>query len=212
MNTSKNSMLSIGDKITAINGIPVSDFYSLSDLVNNKNSFELTYIHNGDTLRKIVTLDDLKKLSFIKTFSYRPFASIKKGINGTITLLNRITKLFIELFKTGEVGKNISSPLRLVYDIGNSMSEVNQMNNILFTLQAFLTIMASISLTLGFINLIPIPVMDGGQILINFIAMIKKTPLKPSIIYGYQIVGVIIVLSLFIIGIGNDIFYLGALK
>lgn len=204
-------ILKKGDKIVKINNNEVDNYLSLIKVTNGKNEFEISYIRDNVEYKIIYGLKSFNSLVFTENYSHSILQSIIIGAINTIEMLNNITFLFIDLFKNGEVTKNISSPLRLIYEVGNSIDGIYTYNNLLITIQSFLTIMASISLTLGFINLLPIPVLDGGQILLNTISALKGSPINKSFIYGYQTAGLIIILLLFTLGISNDIFFFGDL-
>jgi len=69
----------------------------------------------------------------------------------------------------------------------------------------FLGLLAFISLNLGLVNLMPISVLDGGQIVFILIESITRRPLKPSIKEKLMLAGVIMILLLMVIVIRNDI-------
>ncbi len=211
LKSDKNSQVIQNDIILAVNNIQVDNVISMNKVIDNQTNFTLTVLRGNNEITLDYTLKEINSLIFTKHKSYNVFKSIFMGLKSSIDMLVKITFLFADLFKTGEVSKSISSPLRLVYDVGNSMDNVYATSSLLTTIETFITIIASISLTLGFINLLPIPVLDGGQILFNTITLIKGSPIKTSFIYGYQTIGIIIVLLLFTLGIGNDIFYFGDL-
>lgn len=200
------------DTIISIDGEKVDNYFSLMNSIDGKDTFEISYLRNGNEFHTTYNIKKLNNIKFTQIYSNNLIDAIILGIKDTSEMLKNIYTMFINLFKTGEVTKSISSPLRLVYEVGNSMDGIYRYNSILITLQSFLTIMASISLTLGFINLLPIPVLDGGQILINTITAFKGSPINNNFIYAYQTAGLIIVLLLFTIGISNDIFFFGDLK
>lgn len=211
LKSSKKSNILQNDIIIAINDIKVDNVISMNTVINNQANFNITVLRGSNEITLGYTLKEINNLKFTEYQSYNIFKSIFMGFKSSIDMLIKITFLFADLFKTGEVSKSISSPLRLVYDVGNSIDNVYTNSNLLTAIEAFITIIASISLTLGFINLLPIPVLDGGQILFNTITLIKGSPIKTSFIYGYQTIGIIIVLLLFTLGISNDIFYFGDL-
>jgi regulator of sigma E protease len=69
-------------------------------------------------------------------------------------------------------------------------------------------IMALISVSLALLNLLPIPVLDGGQTLLFLTEIIRGKPTNPRSVYRYQIVGTIIVLIIFIGATMNDFMHL----
>lgn len=206
LRTTPFNKLKKGDQIKAVNGSLVDNYYELLKVVDKAEEFTLTVLRDGKILESTLTIREVLDTGFTEVRTYNIFQSILNGNRDTYLMLRQIISVFAKLFKTGEIGKSISSPIGLVYEVGNSIDNIYSSENILFTLQIILSIIASISLTLGFINLLPIPILDGGQIFINIISIIKRSPLKPSILLGYQTVGLIIVLLLFILGINNDIF------
>ena len=65
--------------------------------------------------------------------------------------------------------------------------------------------MALISCNLAFLNILPIPGLDGGHIFITIIEGIIRRELPIKIKYAIQFIGIILILSLFIFTIFNDI-------
>ena len=72
----------------------------------------------------------------------------------------------------------------------------------------FLYLMAMLSLNLAFVNLLPIPVLDGGHLLFLLIEKVKGSPVS-SRVFGYsQVVGLVFVLMLVLFVTYNDILQL----
>ena len=71
--------------------------------------------------------------------------------------------------------------------------------------QAFLSFLGLLSVNLGFINLLPIPVLDGGQAVLYSVEGILKRPIKKRTLIAYQQVGFVIVLMIMLVAIFNDI-------
>jgi regulator of sigma E protease len=71
--------------------------------------------------------------------------------------------------------------------------------------QRFLYFLAILSLNLAFINILPIPVLDGGQLLFLGIEAIKGSPVSIRVMNYAQIVGLVLVLALMIFVTFNDI-------
>ena len=70
---------------------------------------------------------------------------------------------------------------------------------------AFLASMAVISINLGLVNLFPIPVLDGGQLVLLGVESVKRSPLEESTIENFQKLGFIMVMSLVILALYNDL-------
>ncbi len=71
-------------------------------------------------------------------------------------------------------------------------------------LQAFLYLMVLLSLNLALFNLLPIPVLDGGQIMVAFAELVMRRPLPERVLHGLQVVGVLLVVALMVLALGND--------
>ena len=66
-------------------------------------------------------------------------------------------------------------------------------------------LIAFLSLNIGIINLVPIPVLDGGQILLVLAERIKGSAFSPGVREGFARVGVFAVLGLFMLVMFNDV-------
>ena len=70
---------------------------------------------------------------------------------------------------------------------------------------AFFASMAVISINLGLVNLFPIPVLDGGQLVLLGFEGVKRSPIEESTIENFQKVGFVIVMSLVVLALYNDL-------
>ncbi len=96
---------------------------------------------------------------------------------------------------TGKVSaRNISSPIGIAKVYGAE-----------FDWQNFWRLTGLISIALAFMNLLPIPALDGGHVVFLIIEMIKGKPLGDKFMERAQIAGFIILLSLMVFAFGNDI-------
>jgi regulator of sigma E protease len=59
-------------------------------------------------------------------------------------------------------------------------------------------------------NLLPIPVLDGGQILLYTVEGLSRRELHPKVVYGYQVVGMVMVFMLLFFALFNDILFLSS--
>ncbi|WP_366523967.1 site-2 protease family protein [Nitrosomonas sp.] len=98
---------------------------------------------------------------------------------------------------TGEVSlKNISGPITIANYAGQSAK---------MGLTAYLGFLALISISLGVLNLLPIPVLDGGHLMYYLIEAARGVPLSEKIMQiGHQI-GMILLVTLMIFAIHNDL-------
>jgi regulator of sigma E protease len=68
--------------------------------------------------------------------------------------------------------------------------------------------LALISIALCIMNLLPLPILDGGMIILNVVETIHRKPLHPRIINVFQTVGVVIIFGLMVFAVFGDILFL----
>lgn len=96
---------------------------------------------------------------------------------------------------TGKVSaRNISSPIGISQAYGST-----------FEWESFWRLTGLISIALAFMNLLPIPALDGGHVVFLLIEMIKGRPVSDKVMERAQIVGFVLLLSLMVFAFGNDI-------
>ena len=74
-----------------------------------------------------------------------------------------------------------------------------------YGLTSVINLLAVLSINLGIVNLIPIPALDGGKILINLIEIVRRKPLKQETETYITLVGVVIMIILMVAVTWNDI-------
>ena len=89
----------------------------------------------------------------------------------------------------------LSGPLT-IFHLAGSQAEAG--------LDHFLRLMVLLSLSIGLFNLLPIPLLDGGHILVAGVEMVTRRPLPPRIQAGMQYVGLVLILALILFALGND--------
>jgi len=208
-----------GDMILSIDGknigtwdemvqiIEISPDKTLTLSVERKNETFITEIRVGKRERQGQTLGflgvgpqysedqwaEIEKMRY--TQQYGVFDAIGQAIAKTeeITLL---TFRFIGKLFSGEVSpKNLGGPLSIAQGAGAYAS---------YGLAFFLSFLGMISINLGIINLLPIPVLDGGHLMYYIVELIRGKPVPESFQdMGYRI-GLFLVLSLMVFTIFND--------
>jgi len=206
--------LKLDDQIVAIDGIWVSNFDSLAKRINAKveEEIELTWIRQNDTITKnIVTMaspvlnadasiDTVGIIGFYQkitgTEKYGVWESITGGINAT-HLIVVVTARFIYQFVTGEVSpKMIGGPIFIATQSGKEAKK---------GLAYLFRFMALLSVNLAVLNILPIPVLDGGHLVFLTIEKIKGSPLSMKARAISQQVGVLLLLGLIVFVTYNDI-------
>lgn len=195
-----------GDKIVAIDGTAVSDFNKLVEVVTALPGERVTI----DIVR------DQERRSVYATIGERTVDGERKGYLGVGLLSDNIgaKKSFVSALEqtwlkskftvqmlgrmlTGDVSiKNISGPINIAQFAGQSAQR---------GLRVFVDFLIMISISLGILNLLPIPVLDGGQIVYQLVEMVKGSPMtERAQILGQQ-VGIFALLLLMSFAFYNDI-------
>jgi regulator of sigma E protease len=132
----------------------------------------------------------------IVTVNYSPVKAWQKAIEKTwettVLTLQMLGKMI-----TGDVSlKNVSGPISIADHAGQSA----QMG-----LVSYLAFLALISVSIGVLNLLPIPILDGGHLMFYMIEIVKGSPLSDSVIIVGQKIGLALLLMLMMFAIYNDI-------
>lgn len=130
-----------------------------------------------------------------------PLSALSKA---TIQTFNVVNDSFEFLYKMiiGYVSpKNLGGPVMIGQFAGESL--------IYGGLYSFLLLVSYVSIGLGVINLVPIPILDGGQILILTIERLKGSPLSPTVLDFTYRFGISAVILLMVFAFMNDISRIG---
>ena len=199
--------LRTGDVITKANGQEVSNFNDIASQVKKSigNELKLCIDSNGTVKDITIKMVDengqhIKSLGITpQGFKYKEVSfvqAIKSSIVTTYTIANENIKSIFKL-ASGEMStKNVGG----IISIFKASSESADAGII-----SFITMIAMISAVLGAINLLPIPVLDGGSIVISAIEWIIGRPLNKSFVNAIFMIGLVAVVGLMALGMWNDL-------
>ena len=207
--------LKTGDTIISINSNEINAFAEIRDIVAKRpdQEVQIEFLRNESVLKRTITLGSKKDGKNVNGFLGVGFSnniddywfldksnfdeafrkSIYQTWSTTTFTISMLTKMI-----SGEVStKNISGPFSIAKYAGVSASA---------GLNQFLKFLALISISLGVINLFPIPMLDGGQIVQFTIETLKGSPLSPRFELITKQFGIMSILILMSIAFYNDIF------
>lgn len=128
--------------------------------------------------------------------SYSPVEALFRAVE-EVWNFSSLTLQSLGGMLTGAVSTdNIGGPISIAQMAGSSAEQ---------GLQNFINFMAVISITLGILNLLPIPVLDGGHLLLFFIEWVKGEPLNEAAQMFGQKVGIVFLLTLMFFAFYNDL-------
>ena len=162
----------------------------------------LQYDSNGETDPGFIF--DVNKYS---TPDYSLPEAFQKGVSESFATLFASIKGLKSLFGGVNLNKAVSGPIRITYMVGEAASQAFS-EGIKQGFINFFQFLSLISIALFFMNLLPIPALDGGQIVFAACEILLRKNFKPKIIYRYQIVGFVFIFFLLFFSLFNDILFL----
>ena len=211
--------MQVGDQIIAIDGVKMNDWYDVVqvvqaspekllkvDVLRNNQVVQLQVMPQGkrDNMGnvsgvlgvqsdpgKIVIPEDYKQ-----TIQYSPSEALFMAVDKTGQLSSMILNSIVKMVR-GLIGlDNLSGPITIAKVAGQS-AEMGW--------QTFISFMALMSVSLGILNLLPIPMLDGGHLVYYFIELIRGKPVSEQIqLVGLKI-GMVLLGSMMLLALFNDI-------
>ncbi|MDR2184866.1 MAG: site-2 protease family protein [Treponema sp.] len=141
------------------------------------------------------------------TPSLNPLQALAAGTMETWKTFTLSVRSLALLFRGIDLTQAVSGPVRITYMVGEVAAEGfgQSFGMGLSTMANFL---ALISIALCIMNLLPLPVLDGGMILLFIVELIKRGPLHPRMISAFQTVGGALIFGLMIFAVFGDILFL----
>jgi regulator of sigma E protease len=138
---------------------------------------------------------------------YSVAGAIAKGSSEMWDTLAVSVRSIALLFRGVDLTKAVSGPVRVTYMTGeiaaDSFSQSAGMG-----LRSTANFLALISIALAVMNLLPLPVLDGGMIVLFLIEMFRRRPLNPRFIAAYQTTGMVLIGALMLFAVFGDILFL----
>ncbi|WP_122610701.1 sigma E protease regulator RseP [Pseudomonas viridiflava] len=208
--------LKTGDRLLALDGQPLDDWQQVVDTVRTRpdTKIMLRIERDGAQIDVPVTLAargeskapsgylgaGVKAIDWppemIREVSYGPLAAIGEGARRTWTM-SILTLDSLKKMLFGELSvKNLSGPITIAKVAGASAQS---------GVADFLNFLAYLSISLGVLNLLPIPVLDGGHLLFYLIEWVRGRPLSDRVQgWGIQI-GISLVVGVMLLALVNDL-------
>ena len=194
-----------GARILEINGQAVSDYEDVSDILAqvNENAKEAPVLNllveeeGKEKTLQVTTIKDqgyfrLGVSPYLKTGFAETIIGGFQEAGATALLIVNALKNIIASFDVKQLGGPVA-----IYNVSSQAAEGG--------ILPVLRLLAMLSINLGIFNLIPIPALDGGKILINLIEAIRRKPLKQETESYITLVGVAIMVFLMLVVTWNDI-------
>jgi len=196
-----------GLTVHKINGKPTPTYDDIFDVVQESDgrTFDMTVTPSGDSQRKEIKVTAKADTSVDLGFEFQPYLLTRKldlidackaGFNCSIYMIKTCYLTLSRIISGDVAGKNLGGIVSISV-VSYSFAELGIARLFFF--------LAILSINLGFINILPIPVLDGGHILFLLIEKIKGSPVNEKVMSYSQIVGVVLILALLVYVTYNDI-------
>lgn len=210
------------DKIVSVDGRPIDDWMAFVDIVRDSaNKMLLVEVMREDHIETLKLVPQSKKISddlvvgyigagvqqpegqdslwppeMIREISYGPIDALGAALNktsaDTLMTLSSIKKMIEGVISV----KNLSGPITIARVASTTIQS---------GFESFLSFLAILSISLGVLNLLPIPVLDGGHLLYYFIELVRGKPLsEKSQLLGLK-VGITLIVMLMLVAFYNDL-------
>ena len=136
-----------------------------------------------------------------------PVAALGRGIGRTVETVVLAARSIGLLFAGIDLSKAVAGPVRITYLVGEVAQQGFQ-TGLGQGLVSFFNFLSLISVMLFFMNMLPIPVLDGGQILLSAFEGVTRRPLRPRFVYRYQMIGTAIIFAIIGFAFLSDILFL----
>jgi regulator of sigma E protease len=210
--------LRVGDQLLAVDGQPVANSTEFVAMVNGAPGRDISIeverqstrlrivasvppvVEQGRTIGRLgITLVEGPRAwppGLVETHRSGPIDAVVGGVAKTWEM-SSLTVQMLWRIVTGQVSaKNISGPISIAEFAGISAY---------LGVTAFLAFLAIISVSLGVLNLMPVPLLDGGQVVYQMVEAVKGTPLSERAqLFGQQ-VGIALLVVLMSLAFYNDI-------
>ena len=210
------SKLLIGDKIIAINKQPIKDWHALT---------EVLHAHGGETMNFTILRQDktfiLPVTMSVKTswfFSKQAYLGVSPAFEWPSNLLRKnqynpiaalghayqdvarftqLNFLIVEKMLTGKMSlKSLGGPITIFQSAGQALNQ---------GIVSFMSFLAFLSISIGIMNILPIPGLDGGHLLFQSIEALIKRPIPDKIIAFFYRFGLLFILFIMVQALFNDI-------
>lgn len=224
----KEAGIKTGDTILKIDDKIITDFSDIQNYVsmNPNKLLNITVNRNNEVLTfsvqsvldkktgagKIGIMSNPQSIIKKESKKYGFLGSVKYSFSETFSILHATIKGILSLFNDVEITNAVSGPARITTMLGETV-KFGFSEGFRTGLSAVLNFIAIISISLFLMNLLPIPILDGGLILFSIIESIFRITISPKIRYRIQYIGIIFIVFIFIIAmIGDFKYFFGVFK
>jgi len=207
-----------GDQVVRADGVTISNWGQWVDFVRERPGQEIAVqvLRNGEAFRLTVRPDSVtesgREIGRIGAYVQLPddeqratmrvvvrhglLRAIPEALNKTWQVTTLTLRTLWKMVSGRASVENLSGPITIAQYAGQSAA---------IGLAAFLGFLGIVSVSLGVLNLLPVPVLDGGHLLFYLVELVKGSPVTDAIQLAGQKVGIFLLLALMTLAFYNDL-------
>tara|TARA_B100000482_G_scaffold192412_1_gene180502 strand:+ start:738 stop:2069 length:1332 start_codon:yes stop_codon:yes gene_type:complete len=198
-----NVIFNSSDFVDAVNSKPNEEI--IVSILRNKEviPIKITPMLNPESIKSIGIIGVMikpklsNKINFIKSIKFNGLDIIIKSFYDLLSGIKMVFNSFIHII-TGNIDwRLLSGPISIAELSSDTLS---------MGLITYFSFLVFLNINIGFLNLLPIPTLDGGQLIFYAIEAILKRPLNRQKMIISQRLGVIILFLVFTLAVYNDVF------
>ena len=205
------SGIKVNDRFMVVDGITINGWRDVVKTISSRpeQATRVSVLRNGSLKTIVVVPKPIHSLdSVVGRIGVGPAnhvdvvvrlgagEAINRAVEATWLLSKLTVGMIVQMVQGKESTKNIGGPLSIAKYAGSSAQ---------YGLTAFLTFLAILSISLGILNLLPIPVLDGGHLVYFIIEAIKGGPISEAFMYRSQQLGFAVLAVLISFALYNDV-------
>jgi len=205
------SGIKLNDRFMTIDGVAINGWRDVVKIISSRpeQATRVSVLRNGSLKTIVVVPKAIHSLdSVVGRIGVGPAnhvnvvvrlgagEAINRAVEATWLLSKLTVGMIVQMVQGKESTKNIGGPLSIAKYAGASAQ---------YGFTAFLTFLAILSISLGILNLLPIPVLDGGHLVYFIIEAIKGGPVSEAFMYRSQQLGFAVLAVLISFALYNDV-------
>ena len=223
-----NAGLQNGDRIIEADGKTVRNTVDLYEILKNLRKADISVERDSRVFQAHLSLASQDEQSALKsaerensgnenlvsgiswqaikvhTKTYPFFPALIQGTKETFKMVSVTAQSIALLFKGIDLKQAVSGPIGITVLLGETAKE-GFSAGFSVGVVTVCNFLAVISISLFLMNLLPVPVLDGGLILVAFIELVRRKSIKPKTLYAIQIAGICFIVLIFLLGMFADI-------
>ncbi len=208
--------LAPGDRILAVDGRPVASWQEVVEAVRAAPGRALVLqVQRGGETRELTVVPEAVAADggaigrigvqvapvpvppeMRVRLTYGPLEALGRALHSTWLMSALTVRMLYKMLLLEVSVKNISGPLTIAQYAGHSAQ---------LGLDRFLLFLALVSVSLGVLNLLPIPVLDGGHLLYHAVEAVRGAPLSQEVMLWGQQIGILLLIGLMGLAFYNDL-------